>query len=240
MAQLVDIQSVSKRYGAVQALNQVSLQIGAGERVAFVGANGSGKSTLLRALVGLVRVQGRVLLAGIDVARSPELALRQVAYMPQVAPPLDVPVAELTKTILSLRGVTPERASAIARQLGVDWEQVKGKALRDLSGGTKQKILAAVALASQAPLLVCDEPTANLDAAARDTFFELVRQRPAGSALVLCSHRRDEVAQLVDRVVELSEGVVLRDGPADEVLAAAGSALWTRPSISQTGAEVHA
>jgi ABC-2 type transport system ATP-binding protein len=226
MQNLVAIEAVSKRYGAVQALHNVSLHICAGERVAFVGANGSGKSTLLRALVGLVRVQGRVLLAGVDVAKAPQIALRQVAYMPQVAPPLEVPVAELTKTILMLRGVPPQRAEVIARQLGVDWDQVKNKPLRDLSGGTKQKILAALALASEAPLLVCDEPTANLDTAAREVFFELVRQRPAGSALVLCSHRRDEVAQLVDRVVELSEGVLLRDGPAGEVLAAASSALW--------------
>ena len=73
MQNLVAIEAVSKRYGAVQALHNVSLHICAGERVAFVGANGSGKSTLLRALVGLVRVQGRVLLAGVDVAKAPQI-----------------------------------------------------------------------------------------------------------------------------------------------------------------------
>lgn len=218
MQPLVDIQRVSKHFGAVRALHDVSLQLGAGQRVAFVGANGSGKTTLMRAMLGLLDVQGLVTIGGIDVRQRPDLALQQVAYIPQVAPPLDAPVRELVRAQCGLRGSDPARVAELAGRLGIDYTRIAAVRLRDLSGGTKQKILAALALAARARILVCDEPTANLDEAARQAFFDLVAQRPADSLLVLCSHRSEEVRQLVDRVVELREGVLVRDAQLASVL----------------------
>lgn len=226
MGHRIEVAAVSKRFGAVVALDRVSLTIEPGERVAFVGANGSGKSTLLRAIMGLVRVEGRVRIGGVDVAQEPQDALAEVAYIAQIAPPLDAPVIELVRAVAALRGTTVEHCAKLVEQLGVSWRQVENVRMRDLSGGMKQKLLAALALASHAPILVCDEPTANLDAQARKVFFELVAQRPANSTLVLCSHRREEVRQLVDRVVELRDGKVVRDGKAREVLDAGDEALW--------------
>ena len=84
---MITVAQVTKRFGRVTALDGVTLTIASGEQVAFVGANGSGKTTLLRALLGLVRVEGRVTIGGVDVAREPEIALRSVAYIPQIAPP---------------------------------------------------------------------------------------------------------------------------------------------------------
>ena len=80
---MITVAQVKKSFGPVVALEGVTFEILAGERVAFVGANGSGKTTLLRALLGLVRVEGRVTILGSDVAREPEVALRSVAYVPQ-------------------------------------------------------------------------------------------------------------------------------------------------------------
>jgi ABC-type multidrug transport system ATPase subunit len=82
----------------------------------------------------------------------------------------------------------------------------------------KQKLLAALALASEAKILVCDEPTANLDPRARAAFFAQVEERPSDAILVLCSHRVDEVRHLVRRVVELRDGVVVRDAAIGDVL----------------------
>ena len=90
--------------------------------------------------------------------------------------------------------------------------------LRDLSGGMKQKILAAMALAADAQILVADEPTANLDTQARHAFFALVAARPADAVLILCSHRAGEVRQLVDRVVELREGHLIGDASLRDVV----------------------
>jgi len=208
---MISFHDVTKRFGKVTALDGVTLEIGAGERVALIGTNGSGKTTLLRALCGLLRVQGKVELYGLDVEKEPEAALKHLAYMPQVAPPLDAPVRELVRTVCTLRDVKVEEVTAIAGKLGLDLDSVGKTRARDLSGGMKQKVLAALALAANTRVLVCDEPTANLDASARDAFFGMVAERPADSIFVVCSHRVDEVRRFVDRVIEMKDGKVRRD-----------------------------
>lgn len=216
---MIEVNHVSKSFGRVHALSDVTLRIDPGERVAFVGANGSGKTTLLRAVLGLLRVEGLVSIAGVDVAKSPELALKSVAYMPQIAPPLEAPVREVVAVFSRLRGADPKGIEERAKRLNLDLSQVGRVRFRDLSGGTKQKLLAALALAAHAPILVCDEPTANLDAQARAAFFSELDARPKHHVTLLCSHRLDEVRQLVDRVVELREGRVERDASVDELMA---------------------
>jgi ABC-2 type transport system ATP-binding protein len=210
---MIHVAEVSKSYGAVIALDRVSLTIQAGERVALVGTNGSGKTTLLRAILGLIRFEGRIVMGGADVAREPEIALRSAAYIPQIAPPLDAPVAEVVRAAASLRDRRPAAVSAHARKLGLDLDACSKKRFRDLSGGMKQKLLAAIALAAEAPILACDEPTANLDGEARAAFCAALAARPRSSVTILCSHRVEEVQLLVDRVIELCEGRIIRDGP---------------------------
>lgn len=216
---MITMARITKRFGRVTALDDVTLSIQSGEKLAFVGSNGSGKTTLLRALLGLVRFDGRITVGGADVTREPEVALRSVAYIPQIAPPIEAPVSEVVRAASALRGATDERTWSRAAHLGLDVALARGKRFRDLSGGMKQKLLAAMALAADAPILVCDEPTANLDGKARAAFFDLLADRPRTSVLVLCSHRVEEVRALVDRVVELSEGKVVRDVPVGDVLA---------------------
>ncbi|MDP2272676.1 MAG: ABC transporter ATP-binding protein [Archangium sp.] len=216
---MISIQNVSKAFGAVQALDAVSLELPPGSRVALVGTNGSGKTTLLRAVCGLLRVQGRITLFGADVAKEPEVALRSLASMPQIAPPLDAPVVELVRAFCVLRSRNPLAVATRARRLGLDLELVAKTRVRDLSGGMKQKLLAALALTAEAPVLICDEPTANLDPAARRVFFDEVLARPGNSILVLCSHRVDEVQHLVERVIQLDEGHVVADAPLSQTLA---------------------
>jgi ABC-type multidrug transport system ATPase subunit len=160
-----------------------------------------------------VRVEGRVAIAGVDVAREPEVALRRVAYIPQIAPPIEAPVAEVVRACAAIRGIPVEDVAARGRHLGLDLEACRAKRFRDLSGGTKQKVLAAMALAAEAPILVCDEPTANLDGEARAAFLEELASRPAKGIVLLCSHRADELRGLVGRVVELRDGRVAHDAP---------------------------
>jgi ABC-2 type transport system ATP-binding protein len=216
---MISVQNVSKSFGAVQALDAVSLELPPGSRVALVGTNGSGKTTLLRAMCGLLRVKGRVTVFGSDVAEEPEVALRSLASMPQIAPPLDAPVVELVRAFCALRSRKPEAVHARARRLGLELEAVAKSRVRDLSGGMKQKLLAALALTAEAPALLCDEPTGNLDPAARRVFFDEVLARPGNSILVLCSHRVDEVQHLVDRVIRLEEGRVVSDDSLAQTLA---------------------
>ncbi len=207
----IHVGGAKKRFGAVVALDGVDLTIAPGERVALVGTNGSGKTTLLRALAGLVRIDGKVTIDGVDVAIEPEKALAHVAYVPQIAPPLEASVGDVVRVFVGLRGRTFDDVAATAKQFGLELSALKKTRMRDLSGGMKQKLLAAMALAAKAKILLCDEPTANLDVGARAAFVEAVRQMPKETTLVLCSHRVDEVSVLVGRIVELRDGKVVRD-----------------------------
>ncbi len=218
---MISIEHVSKAFGPVLALDDVSLRIEAGERVAFVGSNGSGKTTLLRALLGLLRVRGRITVGGIDVAKHPEQALRSIAYIPQISPPLEAEVAEVVGAYAALRNTTPAAVAMHAARLGLDLPSLARGRFRDLSGGMKQKLLSAMALATHAEALVCDEPTANLDAGARAAFFQALRERKPESVVILCSHRVAEVRHLVDRVIELRDGRIERDASLGELLSLA-------------------
>jgi len=207
---MIEIRGVSKSFGGVRALRDVELNIAPGEHVAFVGSNGSGKTTLLRSMLGLLRFSGQIKLYGFDVSRDPARALSRVAYIPQVAPPIEASVHEVVLAHATLRGIQPSAVAARAQRLGLDLGAQRQTRFRDLSGGMRQKLLASLALATEADVLVCDEPTANLDVSARTAFFEQLAARSSDSISILCSHRLEEVEDFVDRVVELREGLIVR------------------------------
>ncbi len=215
----IELTEIRKRYGKVVALDGVALDIPSGARVALLGANGSGKTTLTRVVMGLVRHTGRLVLDGVPaVPRPPGLASR-IAYVPQVAPPWSAPVADVVAAVAALRGVPVATFAAAAERMGLDLASVARRPCRGLSGGTKQKVLIALALASPVSLAILDEPTASLDAVARRRFFELAHDAWRGATVLLCSHRLDELRTLVDHVVVLADGRLAWNGPADRYLA---------------------
>ena len=214
----VELRGVSRRFGGIHALRRIDLVLQSGAKVALIGPNGSGKSTLTRVLMGLIHHQGDVLLDGRPAhAHRLDLA-RQIAYVPQIAPQIAAPVSELLAAICRLRAIDLNPIRDLADALGLDLETIKQQSFRRLSGGTKQKLLIALTLASPVSMLILDEPTASLDAHARDCFYGLYRRRAADSTVLLCSHRIDEVRHLVDHVVALHEGQLVYDGPAEQYL----------------------
>ncbi len=215
----IELAGVAKRYGKVAALAGVDLDVPAGARVAVLGANGSGKPTLPRVVMGLVRHEGSVRLGGAPTTpRRAELAER-IAYVPQVAPPWAAPVAEVVRAVASLRGVPIGRITAFAARLDLDLDRLARRPFRGLSGGTKQKVLIALALATAPRLAILDEPTASLDAGARARFFAFAPEAFGDATVLLCSHRLDELRTLVDHVVVLADGRVAWCGPAEQYLA---------------------
>jgi ABC-type multidrug transport system ATPase subunit len=149
--------------------------------------------------------------------RTPELAAR-TGYVPQISPPWSAPVGEIIAAIAALRGVAPGRVAELAGELDLSVDAVAHRPFRSLSGGNRQKLLIALALAAAPSLAILDEPTASLDAAARHRFFELAAERLDQATVVLCSHRLDELRTLVDHVVALADGRVAWHGPADRYL----------------------
>jgi len=144
--------------------------------------------------------------------------LSKVGFVPQLPPPLKMPVGQLIKFAASVCGSDPDRMADVSDRLGLDTKQFWHQPFVKLSGGQKQKLLIAIALGRDSEVLVMDEPAANLDPEARRIFFGLLAEKKDEAAMIISSHRLDDVASLVNRVIEMDQGkVVLADRVADLV-----------------------
>jgi len=207
----IDIQRVSKSFGRARVLDELTLEIPTRQRVALVGANGAGKTTLIRCLLGQYEFGGRISVEGRSPRADRREVLRRIGFVPQLPPPLGLTVGQLIRFSAGLCEASPERMWLVAKRLGLDVDAVRGRVFSKLSGGQKQKLLIAVALGRDTDLLIMDEPAANLDPDARRIFFDLLAERSQQATMLISSHRLDEVAQLVHRVVELDHGQICLD-----------------------------
>lgn len=208
---MIEFKGLAKRFRRAQVLDDVNLAFGEGERVALIGSNGAGKTTLIRCLLGEYTHEGEVRIAGLDPRRERTRVLGLVGFVPQLPPPLKMPVGQLIDFAAALCGTPSARVHEIAARLGLDVAEVRSRPFNRLSGGMKQKLLIAIALGRDARVLVMDEPAANLDPQARRIFFELLAERAERSTMLISSHRINEVSSLVNRVVELDLGKVVLD-----------------------------
>jgi ABC-2 type transport system ATP-binding protein len=214
---------LTKRYRAAvaPAVDDVDLDVPAGEVFGLLGPNGAGKTTLVRQLVGLARPDaGAVELFGHDVVADPTVAARLVAYLAQDEPALaELPVRLAVSTTAQLRGMA--RGDAV-RQAGVLIDElglgtVADRPLVRLSGGQRRLACVASALAADRPLLLLDEPTTGLDPVARRSVWSALRRRrdEAGATVVLVTHNVLEAESVLDRVAVLDRGhVIACDTPA--------------------------
>lgn len=215
---MIRISKVVKRFRRNEVLKGIDLSIARGERIALVGSNGAGKTTLIRCLLGEYNCEGGVTIDDRNPREFRREVLSKVGFVPQLPPPLRMPVGQLVKFAASLCGSDPDRINTVAGQLGFDAIQFRRQPFVKLSGGQKQKLLIAIALGRDSELLVMDEPAANLDPEARHTLFRLLSQKQESAAMLISSHRLDDVASLVNRVIEMDQGkVVLDDEVADLV-----------------------
>ena len=212
---MIQFSRVVKQFRRSTVLKGIDLTIQRGERVALIGSNGAGKTTLIRCLLGEYKCAGEVTVDGLDPRRFRQQVLSRVGFVPQLPPPLRMPVGQLLRFAASLCGAEPQRMVTVAQQLGFDAQQFARQPFVKLSGGQKQKLLIAIALGRDSELLVMDEPAANLDPEARHILFKLLAQKQESSAMLISSHRLDEVASLVNRVVEMDQGEIVLD---DEVI----------------------
>ncbi len=215
---MIELDDVSKTFRRNSVLRSVTLRAAAGDRIALVGSNGAGKTTLIRCLLGEYRCEGRVRVGGLDPRERRTEVLGRIGFVPQLPPPLKIPVGQLVHYAASLCASDPRRMEELGDTLGLDTRSVWRQPFFKLSGGQKQKLLISIALGRNCDLLVLDEPAANLDPIARHAFFQLLAERQNHTAMLISSHRLDEVAGLVNRVVELDQGrITLDDYVADQV-----------------------
>ena len=215
---MIRCENLSKSFRRARVLDGVNLDIALGERIALIGSNGAGKTTLIRCLLGEYVHEGTVSIDGRSPRNERSAVLGSIGFVPQLPPPLKMPVGQLIEFSASLSGADPGKIDAIAGRLGLDVNSIRARPFIKLSGGMKQKLLIAIALGRDARLLIMDEPAANLDPEARKIFFDLLAERQEKATMIISSHRIDEVAALVNRVIEMDMGkVVLDDKVADDV-----------------------
>ena len=214
---MIKFANVSKVFKKNRVLDSTDLEIQPGERIALVGSNGAGKTTLIRCLLGEYIHDGSVTVQGLAPRRNRTQVLATIGFVPQLPPPLKMPVGQLIDFASSVCNSERRRMVDIAARLGLDAATVERLPFNKLSGGMKQKLLIAIALGRDSKILVMDEPAANLDPEARHIFFQLLAERQDNTTMLISSHRLDEVASLVNRVLELDRGkVVLDDRVADD------------------------
>jgi nitrous oxidase accessory protein len=208
---------LTKRFGRVTAVLDLSFEVHQGETIALWGPNGAGKTTVLRCALGLLPFGGTVQVLGRACGPGGRASRQQFGYVPQeVRLHADESVRDTVRFYARLRRVAPGRVDQLLHDWGLD--EIERRPVSDLSGGMKQKLALVVALLADPPVLLLDEPTSNLDARARGEFSDLLgRLKAAGKTLLFCTHRPGEVWKLADRVVVLERGRKVAEGSPEQV-----------------------
>ncbi len=203
---MIKITNLTKKFGDFTAIDNVSLDVAAGESVALWGPNGAGKTTIIRSLLGLLTASGTMLINDFDAQKQGKQARAAIGYVPQeLAFYDDLSARDTLRFYADLKQVPHTRIDPVLADVGL--AEHSHKAVAALSGGMKQRLALAIALLADPPLLILDEPTSNLDAAAREDFVKLLlQQKERGKTLLFTSHRLEEVEALAERVIVLEAG----------------------------------
>lgn len=216
---VIDVHDLRKNFGTRVVVDGLTLQVAQGEVCGFLGANGSGKTTTIRMLCGLlVPDGGRGTCLGIDLMREAYLIRRQVGYMTQrFSFYEDLSVKETLDFVASVYQV-PDRARAVSDIMTrMDLNDRATQLAGQLSGGWKQRLALAACVLHQPKLLLLDEPTAGVDAAARREFWDLIHDLAAEGLTVLVSTHYMDEAQRCKRIVYLSNGRIVTQGTPEDV-----------------------
>jgi ABC-2 type transport system ATP-binding protein len=215
---VIEVEHITKRYGRVTAVDDVSFKVERGEILGFLGPNGAGKTTTMRILTGYMPpTDGRATVAGYDVFTHPVEAKRRTGYLPEI-PPLypDMTVREYLDFVARIKGVPPkeqkDRVTTVMKRAHID--DVAVKHCSKLSKGYRQRVGLAQALIHNPEVLILDEPTAGLDPKQIIETRDLIRGLAGDHTIVLSTHILPEVAQTCQRVVIINKGrVVAVDTP---------------------------
>ncbi len=215
---MIGVRAISKRFGRLQALDELSLDITRTRITAIVGPNGAGKTTLVKTILGLTRPDtGSIEFDGVAIGDDGRYRAR-IGYMQQIARfPGNLTPAELFAMLRDLRHADAQTDEELVSELRLSTEL--DKPLRTLSGGTRQKVNAVMAFLFKPDLFILDEPTAGLDPIASGVLKDRIRaERAAGKTFILTSHIISELEELAEDVIFLHEGKVGFAGPVSELI----------------------
>ena len=223
------VEGLVRRFGPTEAVAGVSLEVRAGEIVGFLGENGAGKTTTLRCVSGLIAPdEGRIHVAGADLAREPRVAKARLGFVPDRALLYDrLSAREFLAFVAALYDLPSDAAERRAESLlaRLELAPAASRTIEGYSLGMRQKTSIAAALLHSPPLLLLDEPLNGLDPASARTLKDLLREHAAaGGGVLVSTHLLDVAERLCDRVVILRHGRVLAQGTLAELRGAGSDA----------------
>jgi ABC-2 type transport system ATP-binding protein len=220
---VIEVQHLTKRYGRVTAVDDVSFRVERGEILGFLGPNGAGKTTTMRILTGYMpATDGKAIVAGFDVFDQPIEAKRRTGYLPET-PPLypDMTVVEYLGFVAKIKGVPSGERTARIKQV-MERTRIADMANRQcakLSKGYRQRVGLSQAIIHNPDVLILDEPTAGLDPKQIIETRELIKELAGDHTIILSTHILPEVSQTCQRVVIINKGRVVAVDTPDNLTA---------------------
>ena len=220
---MIEVQHLTKRYGRVTAVDDVSFRVERGEILGFLGPNGAGKTTTMRILTGYIpATEGKAIVAGFDVFDQPIEAKRRTGYLPET-PPLypDMSVAEYLNFVASIKGVPANEKRQRIQQVMVKTriDDVANRLCSKLSKGYRQRVGLAQSIIHNPDVLILDEPTAGLDPKQIIETRQLIKGLAGDHTIILSTHILPEVSQTCQRVVIINKGRVVAVDTPDNLTA---------------------
>jgi len=224
---MIDVQKLTKHYGGVVALQDVSFQVAQGEIIGLLGPNGAGKSTVMRILTGFSpATSGTAAVAGFEVHADPIEVKRRVGYLPERVPLYEeMVVSGFLRYVAEVKGI-PRKArgaevSRVIERCGV--ESMAHRLIRNLSKGYRQRVGLAQALIGSPPVLILDEPTVGLDPKQIVEIRRMIKDLGREHTILLSTHILPEVAMVCERVIIIHQGRVAAQERVEDLAGAGAS-----------------
>lgn len=208
---MISINGLTKRFKKVTALDNLKININNSEATALWGSNGAGKTTLIRCLLGVIPFEGEIFINNRNLKNDDKEIKRSIGFVPQEISLHDnLTVNETLNFYTQLKKTDFDSIREWQDILGIN--KFREKLIKELSGGMKQKLALAIAMLGNPPILLLDEPTANLDLKSREDFIHLLSLlKKDGKTILFSSHRMEEVLTFADRVIVLDNGKIIAD-----------------------------
>lgn len=210
---MIEVKNVTKKYGKVVAVDNISFTINEGEIVGLLGPNGAGKSTTMNMLTGFIeQTEGEIAIDGYNMLKKPKKAKKEIGYMPEGVPLYtDLTVKEFVTYMAEIKNVDKktrkEKVQEIIEQTGL--KEVEKKLIRNLSRGYKQRVSMAGALVGEPKILILDEPTVGLDPKQITEIRNLIKELGKTHTVILSSHILSEVSQICNKVIIINKGKIV-------------------------------
>ena len=217
---MIEVRNLTKMYGDKLAVNNISFKVEKGEILGFLGPNGAGKSTTMNMLTGYISsTSGDVLIDGVDILEDPKKAKANIGYLPEIPPIyVDMTVEAYLGFVYDMMKCKLPRKAHLKDVCNLcKIEDVRGRIIKNLSKGYRQRVGLAQALINNPPVLILDEPTVGLDPNQIIEIRTLIKKLGKKHTVILSSHILPEIQAVCDRIIIINKGTVAADGTAEEI-----------------------